>query len=175
MPRLSSPLRCFALFLASHPVTLSRWCLYIFQSNSHKYLEAAALPTQALTGANRARSGCVLQASLLYIATTCTHFQLCRFLNLCDVCACVDARVFCGPLKIPFQLPRICERKVTLHSLLLCSMRVCMWENVYSLCDMREWPVTLVNKQKKDLCANAKVWKQSNQTFVQETHFVTYL
>lgn len=50
-----------------------------------------------------------------------------------------------------------------------------MWENVYSLCDMREWPVTLVNKQKKDLCAKAKVWKQSNQTFVQETHFVTYL
>lgn len=31
-------------------------------------LETAALPGQALTGANRARSGCSLQATLLYIA-----------------------------------------------------------------------------------------------------------
>lgn len=45
-------------------------------SDEH-YLETAALPRQALTGANRARSGCSLQASLLYIAT-CTRFQLCR-------------------------------------------------------------------------------------------------
>lgn len=123
MPHLSSPLRCFAFFLASHPVTLSRWCLYIFQSNPHKYLEAAALPRQALTGANRARSGCVLQALLLYIATTCTRFQLCRlWIYVACVCVCACVCVFCGPLEIHFSRREYVKEKLccTLSYYVLC-------------------------------------------------------
>lgn len=139
-------------------------------------LNASALPRQALTvepTGHEAAAFC--ESRFLYIAT-CTHFRLCRFLKSMW---CVRTLQTSGD--VVFQTPRICDKQLRYppFSLLPHFMRacVCVWE-----CVPIVWPecsVTLVNKKEngwsKDACVKDKVWKQSNQTFVQETHFVTYL
>lgn len=111
-------------------------------SPSDEYcLETAALPRQALTGANRARSGCSLQATLLYIAT-CTRFQLCRW--ICVACVRLFCIFFLWTSEMLFFSCQGCARgkkKVASHSLLPRFMRVCVCvracENAYPLCDVR--------------------------------------
>lgn len=100
-------------------------------------------PRQALTGANRARRGFILRATLLYIAT-CTRFQLCRFESTWLVCVCF---VFCFLRTseiLFFQLPRMCEEEekkkgcVALSpTTFYVSVCVCACENAYPLCDVR--------------------------------------
>lgn len=167
------------VFWPSHLVTLSRRCLYIFQSNpppplSPSHLENCCItPRQALTGANRARSGYILRATLLYIAT-CTRFQLCRFESTWLVCVFVF--LFLADLwnTFFFQLPRMCEeeekKKVALHSLLPRFMWVCvcvcarMWECVSIVwCALKRAASRTCKQRKKCGLVCAGVWNKATR------------
>lgn len=177
MPRFFSGALFF--FGESHLVTLSQRCVYIFQSNPAPPLITVSMLLHYLgrhllwsqQGTERLHF-----ASPAFVHSHLHPFPIVSFLNLRGV----YVRMFCGPLEILFSAAKNIWREVMLLSLFLFLLPRFMWVCMHVReCVPIVWcerSVELVNKKKRmDLCAKAKVWKQSNQTFVQETHFVTYL
>lgn len=172
-------LRCFC-FLAESPCNFVATVFVHLPKQppppplSPSHLENCCItPRQALTGANRARSGYILRATLLYIAT-CTRFQLCRFESTWLVCVFVF--LFLADLwnNFFFQLPRMCEeeekKKVALHSLLPRFMWVCvcvcarMWECVSIVwCALKRAASRTCKQRKKCGLVCAGVWNKATR------------